>query len=528
MLRQVIWALETVAGRQDTSGGSRLVNLFALNTQHPRDARAPIVLHGTPGIRKYLNVPRQAVGRTGGASTLNANQYTAGIQGLVAVDSPSCGRRLFGISNALQFCEVRTGAGNPIPLYHNPYVDGAGDPVAAPDVVTITRARDFTDDPGEGFTGPVRFAEDGRRVVFVVGRSVVMWDMDDDNRAGAFQTVYAPTPENDLAVLADNDWVDVAWIDHYFVLLARNGQIFHSQLNSDTFDQLDFATAESNPDPGVALEVFAGVLWVFGSKTIEAWTNAGTDPFAFAPQKQRTVPIGCAARDTVQVDQSGIHFLGNDRIVYRFVGGAPDRISTETVENDITKSEFWKAYAYLYTEEGRRFYALILTFRGGAKKNWTLDLTTGFWHERSDTSILCMTEFEGWNVAGRAGDSHIFTQALDWGDWDGAIIERQAVSSLYWNPKGSMTFNDCYVLCPLADVDANTLVLSHSDDTLETNDSAKVWSTGLSRPLSRREIHYGNLGSTRTGRHFRLTAQTDRRFKIDATLLDVLVPQQGR
>ena len=504
----IVWALQTVGGRQETNNGSRLVNFFAINTQDPNLSKSSIVLYSTPGFRKLLEVSKLEV---------NSSPVGSGIQGMISIDSPTYGRRLYGISAGYQFFEAIEGTH--VVNRYNPYLDASGNPVAQPALSQLTSVRNFTTASVERFTGPARLVSDGRRIVFVVGRSVVMWDME----AGAFQQVYAPVANNNSATLPDEEWVDLLWFQGYFVLLARNGQIFHSNVHSDTFSQLDFATAERNPDPGVGIAGYAGKIYIFGSRTIESFYNAGTDPFAFRRDLGWAIPIGCAARDTLITNEAGMFFLGTDKMVYAFSGGGPPvRISNATVEYDIALSETYRAWGYEYTEEGRRFYSLVLTFPDGTRKNWTLDLVTGFWHERIATDILCATRWLDFNIIGREGSNYIYNQSLNWGDEDGTIVERLAISPDAEANLLVLSFRSLFLDQPLLPLPAGVadhgqLILDWRDD--ETIGWKPVVPRGSENNLKHKILRFNQLGSTKSGRNFRIRIKSGRRVHLDGAYI---------
>ena len=234
----------------------------------------------------------------------------------------------------------------------------------------------------------------------------------------AFQSVVAPVPADlsTLEDLAEQDWVDCEWVDGFFLLFAASGQFWHSNIDSIQFDQLDFSQAGDMPDQIVAGEILNSRLYIIGSKSIENWYNAGLADFAFARDNSFSVNVGCVARATIAKNPVAITFLGNDLIVYMLGGGQPIRVSTESVEYDIKRSEPGKARAFVYQEEGHYFYSLTLEYADATKKNWTLDFTTGVWHERSQTDILCVTTWgKKQTIVGRDGHEHIFDFRLDWG-----------------------------------------------------------------------------------------------------------------
>ena len=199
-----------------------------------------------------------------------------------------------------------------------------------------------------------------------------------------------PTPDNPSDTLPDEDWVDAVWLEGYFVLVARAGQVFHSNLHSVQFDQLDFASAETNSDENVGAISFRRRLFIFGSRTVESWANTGGRDFAFSRDNTFVVNIGCPAKHTIHADDLAIYFLGGDGIVYALASSQPVRISHEGVETDIAASDMSAARAYTYTEQGHKFYVLTLS----TGKTWAFDATTRWWHERTENRILGVAKFD--------------------------------------------------------------------------------------------------------------------------------------
>lgn len=513
MAEPIVWASRTAEGRQATNDGAELLNFFYVPVDDPGQAKSPGILYATPGLRPLLDIQK--------VTGLPGDTPADGVQGMIAIDSPTAGRRLFGISAGYQFFEFRADGGNTggsIPVRYNPYLDGSGRPVATPTIERTTSVRNFTDSLQERYTGPARLASDGRRIAFVRGRSVALWDTEASSGDGAFVQVYAPIADNPQELLADEDWIDIVWIHGYFVLLSKSGEIFHSQLHSADFDQLDFATAERNPDPGVGLAAFQGRFYVFGSQSIEVYRESGASPFAFSRIGDAAAPIGCAARDTIRVNEGGVFWLGSDKIVWALGVGAQDKMSNATVEYDIERSQEWLSRAYLWTEEGRRFYSLILTFPDGTKKNWTLDLGSRLWHERSNTSIMDIVDFGGFNVAALDNSQQLMSQALDWPQEDGRNVERVAVSSILQDNRARVFFTDVFLdvprFDPLPGVTENaTLIFDYSDDGKET------WVGARSRNLNQPRLRFNKIGSARSARNLRMRITANRRVQIEQAYL---------
>ena len=182
----------------------------------------------------------------------------------------------------------------------------------------------------------------------------------------------------------------IDYIDGYAVGTRndQSGQFYISaQRDFATFDPLDFATAESNPDGLLGVLVDHREMWLFGTDTIEPWTNTGASPFPFERVNGAVLEKGCAAaRSPAKVDNS-IFWLGSDRIVYRADGYRPVRISTHAIEEILRVGTVSDAYGLTYSQGGHQFYALTLPSLG---RTIVYDAAPpNQWHERqSGTSLL--------------------------------------------------------------------------------------------------------------------------------------------
>ena len=382
------WARQSAGESQDPADGSRLIDCYAVNPAAlptaPDQPKVPVALNPRPSRNAWLNLPglNNFHWRRADGTQVNAQPS---VNGLALIDSPVYGRRLVGVCAGWWWFEAWFGG------------PAAGDPAAGYDGRSAASRLPFTAARFQRFTGeddqaagrnPVRLATDHRRVIFVSGRTVFAAVMHESNPT-TFQRLMAPTPDDQAASLPDEEWVDCAWLDGFFLLFARNGQFFHSNHNSLTFDQLDFATAETKPDETIGAATFQRRIWVFGSNSIEVWYNAGGADFAFKRDVGFNVEFGCAARDTIQKTEYAVLFLGSNGMVYAVESSRPVRVSHEGLEKEIRKSDMTQARAFTYTEEGHVFYSLTLST--GA--NWTFDLTTRFWAERSEGRVLAAVQF---------------------------------------------------------------------------------------------------------------------------------------
>jgi hypothetical protein len=180
----------------------------------------------------------------------------------------------------------------------------------------------------------------------------------------------------------------VDYLDGYHIFTSPlSGQFFISALlDATAYDALDFASAESSPDPLVRVLVDHREVWLFGRRSVELWTNTGDAAFPFARQPGAVLEVGCAAAGSVAKLDNSVYWLATDGVAYRAQGYQPQRISTHPLE------QAWGglrsvagATASAWTQDGHPFYALTFPDLG----TWTYDASTQQWHERASWERRC-------------------------------------------------------------------------------------------------------------------------------------------
>ena len=172
----------------------------------------------------------------------------------------------------------------------------------------------------------------------------------------------------------------VTYQDGYFLFDRKGtGQFFVSNLLDVSFDPLDFATAEGQPDPLIRVLSDHREVFMFGTETIEVWYNSGAADFPFERNQGAFIEKGCGARYTVAKQNNTVYFVGSDLMVYQMTGYTPMRISTHAVEKTLKDTDLSSAFAYTYQEDGHLFYVLTIPSRN---LTWCYDISTGSWHIR--------------------------------------------------------------------------------------------------------------------------------------------------
>lgn len=228
-------------------------------------------------------------------------------------------------------------------------------------------------------------------------------------------------------------------IDGYFVVIEADSGRFFISANGDgtSWDALDFATAESNPDELRCVKNALGQLWLFGRNTTEIWTNTGASSFPFARISGAIMEVGIIAPHSVQDVDNSIFWLGRDirggGIVYRANGFVPQPISPEPINIALQKAtDIENITSWTYQEDGHTFYALT---GGGLETTLVYDISTQQWHERSynnngDLSPhlgQCVTYAFGKQLVGDRRNGNIYEMSLSNYDDNGEDIVSERI-----------------------------------------------------------------------------------------------------
>jgi hypothetical protein len=195
--------------------------------------------------------------------------------------------------------------------------------------------------------------------------------------AGEFWTYDGAT----LAAIAlpdDQAIVDLAVLDSYFILGTSSGKFYWLAPGSSTVNALDFADAESLPDGLVGVRKLRDDLFFFGSRSVEVWQASGDSSGSlFTPAKGRGFDRGAQARETIQIIDNSVTWVGDDGLVYR-VHDVPERISTFGIEEKI-RNRTDLCSAFVVTTEGHKFYVLRIPGQG----TFAYDVSSQSWCEFS-------------------------------------------------------------------------------------------------------------------------------------------------
>lgn len=239
--------------------------------------------------------------------------------------------------------------------------------------------------------------------------------------------LYYVVENNILTLVSDPDLPPPLCVferDGYFIFPIANGRFYFSGINDATaIDGLDFSTAESRSDPNVMGATRGTDNIIFGTQSMEFWSNVGDADSVF--QRQQSMNIGCYAAGSVCEITAVINGATIDSIawaatdeqgapigVYLLNGYAGQKISTHAVDrsiqNDPTPANI---RSYSWSDKGHVFYEI-----SGTGYTHVYDTVTGKWHDgesygRTRRKFSCYARFNGKHIFGDFETNQLYAKS---------------------------------------------------------------------------------------------------------------------
>jgi hypothetical protein len=195
---------------------------------------------------------------------------------------------------------------------------------------------------------------------------------------------------------------DITEINGYIIVqVSGSGRRYFIRPGAITIDALDFFTAESSPDAGVATVATAQELWLFDSISAEVWLPTGNSDAPFQRFEGRIFSRGASDRDCVLQFDNTVFFVGEDseqgRIAYR-AADVPQRVSTNSIEERFRLSDgAFSAIAFIL--DGHALWIVSCS-----QGTFAYDVSTGSWSEWQSYGL---DRFRGHVCATGAGEKII-------------------------------------------------------------------------------------------------------------------------
>jgi len=534
--------------RSSPASSSRLVNCFA--EQLPPDARNPVAITRAPGTKAWTTVgsgPIRGMYAAHIGLTTGQIEYLYVVSGseLYWVDSAGTATLIgnIGYPNRIDMASNTTHVvvvNEPKGFHWRGKHAGTHTGLGNNATVMIDSAADF----------PVNGAGTGELVGETIsnttdGSSGVITA--NDKTSITVEALVAGT-DNDWDVsdaytidtfgeITDDDFVsrgagDVEFIDDFMLFREPNsGRFFGADIGSVIdFDALQFAIADSAPDPLVGMIAIQRLLINFGTKSGELWQNTGIAGFPFERIINGTFEEGCLNAATVGIEDNSVYWVSNDFTVRRLEGVTPVRVSTHAIETALAASTVSTLESFTYDQGGHFFYVL-----SADTGTWCFDITTSTWHERkthlkSNWNARYHAKFANKELVGDSQSNKI--GELDYNTMTDSFIT-SGVQRCEWTyqpiyAEGRRAFHDRLEIILETGIGTTTsqgvdpkIMLQYSDDAGRTWVSMPDKSLG---PLGERvtRVVWTNLGSS-TQRSYRASVSDP----VQITVIDTLLEGKG-
>jgi len=228
--------------------------------------------------------------------------------------------------------------------------------------------------------GGVSIADNGKQLMILVpGGKGYIYD----------ETAGTPFLEiTDLDFNANGAPQYVVFVDGYFAVTTDSKKWIISALNDgNSWNALDFGSAESDPDDIVAPIVFRNRIFITGSETTEAFQNSPNGSgFPFI-RSGIFINKGCFAPLSLISANNTFMMIGGGRnetpAIWEFTGSSFSKVSTTAIDNVLsgfTKEVIADAFSFSYADKGAYFIGFTIS-------DFTIiyDVIAQRWHERKST-----------------------------------------------------------------------------------------------------------------------------------------------
>jgi len=217
----------------------------------------------------------------------------------------------------------------------------------------------------------------------------------------------------------------VVFVDSYFLVSTDTKKFIRSTFNDGlSWDALNFATAESDPDAIVAPIVLNNQVYMTGSETTEGFQNvpsAGSMPFI---RNNVILDKGCKAPFSLVKSNSAFYMIGagedESPAVWKFDGSVFTKKSHTAIDQllaSYTDEEISNIYGMSYADSGAYFIIFTLP-----DTTICFDVVTEKWHERNSSieeieqpwRVSSIVTAYGQTLVGDTEEGHIGQLSLDY------------------------------------------------------------------------------------------------------------------
>lgn len=211
------------------------------------------------------------------------------------------------------------------------------------------------------------FANDGTNIYFTANNSLYKYD------GSTVATVSQAVVSNPSSIM---------YINRTFIITGDNGLFETSDVNDgDTYNALNFAEAETQPDPLLRAYYFSQLVYMMGGSTIELWRYSGSGNPPLARQDTALVNVGIAGKHAVTNTDQYLYWFGDDRKFYRAVASSFLPVSTAGISHIVSSlSVVSDCIASSFVHDGQDFVLFKFPAEGRAL---LYSETLNYWTELS-------------------------------------------------------------------------------------------------------------------------------------------------
>ena len=266
-------------------------------------------------------------------------------------------------------------------------------------------------------TGPVGVSDNGDEMIIVDGNTGFHLDLNSN--------VLASVDSFGSGAAFPNAATHITFQDSYFIANSPEskpiGQFFISGVFDGTsWNALDFANVEGQPDQLTALVSNGSVIWMLGTQSLQVYYNSGNSDFTFDTISGTLSDVGILAPFSLCKMNTQIFWLGSDDQgfgqVFMSQGYKPQRISNHALENEIrTYPDLELTTGFCFQELGHYFYVLSFPSQN---ITWVYDTSVNEWYQWAYTDYLTNTDglyrgnsyafFDNKNLVGDYASGDIF------------------------------------------------------------------------------------------------------------------------
>lgn len=268
----------------------------------------------------------------------------------------------------------------------------------------------------------------GKQLCIATGTAVYIYDAVTHAITNVLTTGANPIP-----YAADT----VTFLDGYFIANRINSGQFYISTAYDglSWDGLNFATAESNPDNLVAVVADKGYLALFGTSSVELWANTGEALFPFGRVQGAPTNSGLASRWSLSYANGFSTGLFRNKqgalSICQLQGYQVTPISNTDIDYIINNYNTpTNCVGFGYYLNGRPFYQITFI---EDQKTWLYDFSSGAWSQLKSWGISRHTadlgcSFDTKFIVSDYNDGQLYILDPDVFTDNGQPIERELTS----------------------------------------------------------------------------------------------------